>query len=42
MLFRSLVLISLGIIGSYIARIYDEIKQRPHYVLHPDDEAPRG
>jgi len=39
-IFSSLVLISLGIIGSYIARIYDEIKQRPHYVLHPDDEAP--
>jgi len=32
-LFGSLILLSLGIIGSYIARIYDEIKQRPHFVL---------
>ena len=35
-IFGSLVLLSLGIIGSYIARIYDEIKRRPHYVLRPD------
>lgn len=38
-IFSSLILISLGIIGSYIALIYDEIKQRPYYVLHPDDES---
>jgi glycosyltransferase involved in cell wall biosynthesis len=36
-IFSSLILISLGIIGSYIARIYDEIKHRPHYVIRPDD-----
>jgi polyisoprenyl-phosphate glycosyltransferase len=36
-LFSSLVLICLGIIGSYIARMYDELKQRPHYVLRPED-----
>jgi len=36
-IFSSLVLVSLGIIGSYIARIYDELKQRPHYVLRPED-----
>ena len=36
-IFSSLILISLGVVGSYIAAIYDEIKQRPHYVLHPDD-----
>lgn len=40
--FSSLILISLGIIGSYIARIYDEIKQRPHYVLRPEDTVPAG
>lgn len=34
--FGSLILLSLGIIGSYVARIYDEIKRRPHYVLRPD------
>ena len=32
-LFGSLILLSLGIIGSYIARIYDELKRRPLYVL---------
>lgn len=35
-LFGSLILLSLGVIGSYLARIYDEIKRRPHYVLRPD------
>lgn len=35
-IFGSLVLLSLGIIGTYIGRIYDEIKRRPHYVLRPD------
>ena len=29
----SLVMISLGIIGYYIARIYDEIKGRPRYII---------
>ena len=29
----SLVMISLGIIGYYIARIYEEIKGRPRYVI---------
>ncbi len=27
------VLISLGIIGVYIAQIYDEVKGRPQYVI---------
>jgi dolichol-phosphate mannosyltransferase len=36
-IFSSLVLLSLGIIGNYIARIYDELKQRPHYVIRPED-----
>jgi dolichol-phosphate mannosyltransferase len=36
-IFSSLILISLGIIGNYIALIYDEIKQRPSYVLRPED-----
>lgn len=29
----SLIMISLGIIGFYIARIYDEIKGRPRYII---------
>ena len=36
-LFSSMILLSLGIIGSYIARIYDELKGRPHFVIRPDD-----
>ena len=40
-IFSSLILLSLGIIGNYIARIYDELKQRPHYVIRPEDLRPR-
>ena len=29
----SLIMISLGIIGYYIARIYDELKGRPRYII---------
>lgn len=29
------IMISLGIIGHYVGRIYTEIKARPHYVLKP-------
>lgn len=29
----SLLMISLGLIGSYLARIYDEVKRRPRYVV---------
>lgn len=31
----SAILLSLGIIGHYIARLYDEIKGRPPYVIRP-------
>ena len=29
----SIMMISLGIIGYYIAKIYDEIKERPRYIV---------
>ena len=29
----SLLMLSLGIIGEYIARIYEEVKGRPRYVI---------
>lgn len=33
LLIGSFIMISLGVIGEYIAKIYDEIKQRPAYVI---------
>jgi dolichol-phosphate mannosyltransferase len=36
----SLLMISLGIIGIYLARIYDEIKNRPRYVIAEYIEPP--
>ena len=41
----SLIMISLGIIGYYIARIYEEIKGRPRYIIseyHSETEAKGG
>ena len=33
LLIGSVIMISLGIIGYYIARIYEEIKGRPKYII---------
>jgi polyisoprenyl-phosphate glycosyltransferase len=36
----SFLMISLGIVGQYLARIYDEVKRRPRYVISRTIEAP--
>lgn len=33
LLLGSFIMISLGIIGEYVAKIYDEVKARPHYLV---------
>lgn len=33
LLIGSFIMISLGVIGEYIAKIYDEVKGRPHYLI---------
>jgi glycosyltransferase involved in cell wall biosynthesis len=39
----SVLMIALGIIGQYLAKIYEEVKRRPHYLLRdPSEDAPGG
>jgi len=40
LLIGSLLMISLGVIGEYLARIYDEVKRRPRYVIARSIESP--
>jgi glycosyltransferase involved in cell wall biosynthesis len=34
LLLGGIQLIAIGVLGEYLARIYDEVKQRPHYVIN--------
>lgn len=38
----SMIMISLGIIGYYLAKIYDELKGRPRYIISKTTEDPKG
>ena len=33
MLFAGIQLISIGVVGEYLGRVFDEVKQRPNYVV---------
>lgn len=35
------ILLSLGIIGHYLAHLYDEVKARPPYIIKPDRKPPQ-
>ncbi len=36
------LMVSLGIIGEYLARIYDEVKARPRYLISDDSKNPQS
>lgn len=38
MLFSGVQLLTIGILGEYVGRIYDEVKQRPSYLVATDDD----
>lgn len=42
MFFASVQLLCLGVLGSYIGRIYDEVRQRPLYLIDEGSTVPRS
>jgi glycosyltransferase involved in cell wall biosynthesis len=40
LLIGSFIMISLGILGEYVAKIYDEVKRRPRYIVDVERSAP--
>jgi glycosyltransferase involved in cell wall biosynthesis len=36
------IMFSLGIIGEYLARIYDEVKGRPRFLIADDSKEPKS
>ena len=38
--FSGINMLGLGVMGAYIARIFDEVKQRPLYVVRHDSGTP--
>jgi dolichol-phosphate mannosyltransferase len=37
-MFNGLILLSIGIVAEYIWRIFEEVKNRPAYIIRKEDE----